>query len=410
MFDLPKLKVCYVAGTLGQGGAERQLFYAIQALRKNGADVRVLSLDCGGFWEAPIRQLGARVTCMGQVRSRLKRVFRILKELKNEPPDILQSQHFYTNAYASLSARFLRCKAIGALRSNGFFDLSQCGRIGGRINLHLPKVLAANSQSSIQHAISHRVPRSRLFFLPNVVDTDRFKPATIAHGGPITLLAVGRLTREKRFDRFIWLLHQLRNNRGLDVRGWIVGPTRSDQDLRHIGTASCRPRASLRRTPFPRKYSDMHSLYQQASIFVLTSEHEGTPNVLLEAMATGLPVVATPVGGVPEIVQHGRTGFLASKITSTNYRMQSSNSSKIPILQLRWALADVLMLSKLIPCTNYPQPCLTSMNWRWELIALTVTEFSRAFGNDPARSPTLHFSFHSAHLTNKEYYEHRRQY
>jgi glycosyltransferase involved in cell wall biosynthesis len=57
----------------------------------------------------------------------------------------------------------------------------------------------------------------------------------------------------------------------------------------------------------------MSSIYQQSTIFVLTSEHEGTPNVLLEAMASGLPVVATRVGGVPEIVQHGCTGFLAAK-------------------------------------------------------------------------------------------------
>jgi glycosyltransferase involved in cell wall biosynthesis len=410
MLDLSKLKVCYVAGTLGQGGAERQLFYAIQALRNNGADVRVLSLDCGGFWEAPIRQLGARVTCVGQAGSRLKRVFRILKELKNEPPDLLQSQHFYTNAYASLSARFLPCKAIGALRSNGLFDLSQCGRIGGRINLHLPKVLAANSQSSIQHAISQRIPRSRLFFLPNVVDTDRFKPAANAPGGPITLLAVGRLTREKRFDRFISLLHQLRNNRGLDVRGWIVGPSRSDQDLRP--TLERQAAALGLRSDalhFLGSISDMPSLYQQASIFVLTSEHEGTPNVLLEAMATGLPVVATRVGGVPEIVQHGRTGFLASE----DHPDELSNAI-LELVQNPNLAAEMGARGRAyVEQTHSVHKLPAALSDLYELAlgthrAHSDTEFSRAFGNDAARSPALHFSFHSAHLTNKEYYEHRR--
>ncbi len=314
MLDLSKLKICYLAGTLGQGGAERQLFYAVQALRRCGTTVRVLSLDHGGFWEAPIEQLGATVTCVGQARSRFKRVCRIVKALKSEPADILQSQHFYTNAYVSLSAWVHNCKAIGAMRSNGQFDLSQCGKIGGRMNLHLPKILAANSRSSIQYAIQHGVAFSRLFFLPNVVDTDRFKPAANGAEGPITLLAVGRLTREKRFDRFISLIHQLRHNCGLDVRGWIVGPTRSDQDLRPLlerqAAALGLCSDALR---FLGRIPDMSSTYQQSTIFVLTSEHEGTPNVLLEAMATGLPVVATRVGGVPEIVQHRRTGFLVSE-------------------------------------------------------------------------------------------------
>jgi glycosyltransferase involved in cell wall biosynthesis len=314
MLDLSKLKICYLAGTLGQGGAERQLFYAIQALRRCGTSVHVLSFDEGAFWEAPIQQLGATVTCVGQAHSRLKRVCRIVKELKSEPADILQSQHFYTNAYVSLSGWVHNCKSIGAMRSNGQFDLSQCGRLGGRINLHLPKILAANSRASIQYAIQHGVASSRLFFLPNVVDTDQFKPAAKVAEGPITLLAVGRLTREKRFDRFIWLIHQLRQNCGLNVRGWIVGPTRSDQDLRseleRQAATLCLRSDALR---FLGRIPDMSSAYQQATIFVLTSEHEGTPNVLLEAMATGLPVVATRVGGVPEIVQHGRTGFLVSE-------------------------------------------------------------------------------------------------
>jgi len=314
MVDLTKLKVCYIAGTLGQGGAERQLFYAIQGLRQSGASVQVLALEQGGFWEGPIKELGAAVSCVGSERSRFQRICRIVKHLKKDRPSILQSQHFYTNAYAAVSSLILNRAGIGALRSNGLFDVTQSGRFGGRINLHLPRILAANSQSSIEFAIQHSVSPSRLFFLPNVVDTDRFKPASALPQEPLILLAAGRLTREKRFDRFISLLHRLRTNCGLDVRGWIVGPTRADQDLRselERQAAALDLRSDVLR--FLGSAADMSSIYQQANIFVLTSEHEGTPNVLLEAMASGLPVVATKVGGVPAIVQHERTGLLVDE-------------------------------------------------------------------------------------------------
>jgi glycosyltransferase involved in cell wall biosynthesis len=315
MFPLSKLRICYIAGTLGQGGAERQLFYAVQALRQSGVSVRVLSLESGGFWETPIKRLGVDVTCVGEGGSRLKRVLRILKLFKAESAHIVQSQHFYTNAYAAIAAILSRCTGIGALRSNGEFDLTQCGRIGGRINLHLPRILAANSRCSIQYAMKHGINSCRLYFLPNVVDMDQFTPGD-AHaessdpGAPITLLAAGRLTREKRFDRFIRIVHRLRMS-GFNVRGCIVGSTRPNENLlpeleRQAAALGLLP-DSLQ---FLGSVADMAPIYRRSSICVLTSGHEGTPNVLLEAMAAGLPVVATNVGGVPELVKDGLTGFL----------------------------------------------------------------------------------------------------
>jgi glycosyltransferase involved in cell wall biosynthesis len=147
------------------------------------------------------------------------------------------------------------------------------------------------------------------------VDTKRFTPAEpeVAPGDPrkhITLLAAGRLGREKRFDRFISILHKLRAS-GLDVRGWIVGPASPSEDLRPELEQQARTLGLLPDAlEFLGSAADMTPVYRRSTICVLTSEHEGTPNVLLEAMAAGLPVVATKVGGVPEFVKDGQTGFL----------------------------------------------------------------------------------------------------
>ncbi len=58
--------------------------------------------------------------------------------------------------------------------------------------------------------------------------------------------------------------------------------------------------------------SDIERLLPGADLFVLSSRREGLPMVILEAFACGLPVVATRVGGIPEVVEHGRTGWLVA--------------------------------------------------------------------------------------------------
>jgi len=310
MLDLSKLKVCYLAGTLGQGGAERQLYYAVQGLRFAGAAVRILCLERGGFWEEPIRRLGVPVTWVGQSNRRLGRVLQILKDLAKDPPDIFQSQHFFTNAYVAVAAWARNCAAVGAVRSSGNYDVLSCGHIGGWLNLRLPGLLAANSRSAMSYASKEGVPASRLCLLPNVVDTEQFKAAP-GPEGKLTLLAVGRLTREKRFDRFLTILHRLRHDYNVDVRGLLAGGTRPGRRVRselvqQAGALGLLPDG----VQFLGAVEDLRPVYQSASVCLLTSDHEGTPNVLLEAMASGVPIVATAVGGVPEIVQHGHTGFV----------------------------------------------------------------------------------------------------
>src|SRR6267154_901771 len=134
MRNLSKLKLCFLAGTLEHGGAERQLFYILQALCQAGANPRLLSMDQGEFWEEKIKALGVSVTCIGERGSRLARLFRLLKETWKERPDVLQSQHFFANAYVSLCACLSGSTGIGAMRSDGRNEASDCGLMGGWLN------------------------------------------------------------------------------------------------------------------------------------------------------------------------------------------------------------------------------------------------------------------------------------
>ena len=307
MSNLTDLKICFIAGTLGQGGAERQLFYILQALRQNGAIPSLLCLDRHQFWEERIKDLGVPVTWIGQTRSRLGRLLRIAIELRKSRPSIFQSQHFFTNAYVGVAGRCFGMSNIGALRSNGEMDLRDCGRMGGKLNLALPQIIAANSRAAMEYAMRQGSGPDRLFMLRNVVDTAVLRSAPESYEGPIRLISVGRLVPLKRFDRFILLVARLRQKMGREVTGTIVGSGPLKDELETQVRVSGLPPNSIRLLG---GIANMGPIYRQADILVMTSEYEGTPNVLLEAMASGLPVVATNVGGLSEIVSDNKTGFL----------------------------------------------------------------------------------------------------
>src|SRR5256885_3505473 len=136
MRDFSRLKVCFLAGTLEHGGAERQLYYMLQALCQAGAAPRLLSLDRGEFWEERIKALGVCVTCVGDSPSRMKRLLRVLKEVRRNPSDVFQSQHFFANAYVGVAGRLLPTTGVGAMRRNGRSEGGARGGFGGWVDPH----------------------------------------------------------------------------------------------------------------------------------------------------------------------------------------------------------------------------------------------------------------------------------
>ncbi|MBI2376272.1 MAG: glycosyltransferase [Deltaproteobacteria bacterium] len=302
------LRVCFVAGTLGSGGAERQLFYMTRELKRAGADVRVLSLRKGELWQPRIEAVGVPVVWVGESESRALRMARIAREVRAFRPEILQAGHFFTNLYVASAARLVGAKDFGAIRNDVYSELRALGPLLGQASLRAPTKLIVNSRAAVENATKVGIARDRLEYLPNVVDTDVFHPIERPPNPRPRILSVGRLERSKRHDLLIEALAGLRNERGLDFEAEIVGTG----SLRGALDAQCRARGLDDRVRFLGHRDDMPAVYQAADVFVLTSDHEGTPNAVMEAMASGVAVVATAVGGVAELIHDASLGFVVA--------------------------------------------------------------------------------------------------
>ena len=119
------------------------------------------------------------------------------------------------------------------------------------------------------------------------------------------MLCIGRLVPDKDHDTLLTAFH-LTAAAHPEAELWLVGEGPRLAALRQLAQ-----RLSIAdRVKFIPPREDLRPLLHQATLLVLSSRTEALPNVVLEAMAAGLPVVATRVGGVPELVDPGRTGWL----------------------------------------------------------------------------------------------------
>lgn len=172
------------------------------------------------------------------------------------------------------------------------------------------------SQALMQSMANIGMPQSRLMMMPNGVDLARFQlqpqaDSRAALGWPEqpTLLSVGNLVENKGHHIAIEALAHLSEFR-LVIAG--EGP-----ELIALQTLATRLGVAARVQFLGRVFQDqLATCYSAADILILASSREGWPNVLLESMACGTPVVATNVGGIPEIITSDTTGRLMATRTA----------------------------------------------------------------------------------------------
>jgi glycosyltransferase involved in cell wall biosynthesis len=148
---------------------------------------------------------------------------------------------------------------------------------------------------------------ARSLVIPNgvCVPADWKNPAERPGRGPLVLVNVGRHDSEKGVDGLVHVAREL-NLLGVDFTLWLIGDGEQGQKLRKQVAAD----GLSERVQFMGVRDDVPALLPNADIFVSASHGEGMPLTLLEAMAAGLPIVASDVVGNRDVVENGQTGFL----------------------------------------------------------------------------------------------------
>jgi len=309
------LRILFVLTGLAYGGAETQLVRLATRLKSRGWEVSVVSLMPPKAYVEDLEAAGIPVFSLG-IRRKLPDlvpVLRFARIIRKWRPDIVHSHMVHANLLARI-VRFLAPIPVLICSARSIDEGGRFREILYRLTDSLCDLTTQVSHAGLERYVRvGAVPRHKIRYIPNGVDTERFKPnledrlkfrKELGVDG-FVWLAVGRFDPPKDYpsmlQAFARVVHK-HSNTILLIAG--DGPLRKTMEnlARELGIE--------KRTKFLGIRRDIPQLMNAADAYVMSSSWEGMPNVLLEASATGLPIVATDVGGNREIVLDGVTGFL----------------------------------------------------------------------------------------------------
>ena len=303
----PQIPVAVFLTSFHPGGTERQMIELVRRLDRERFDVHVACFHRDGAWldsvEAcapitpfPIRGF-ARPATLGRMAAfaRWCRARRIA---------LVQTCDLYANAFALPAAMVAAVRVRLGSRRELNPDKSAAQIALQRHAYRCAHAVVANSSASARQLETEGVPRDRIRVIPNGVALERYSSRAAARAIR-TVITVANLRREKAHEVLLRAAASLIAAHP-SLRFVIVGdgPRRAEleADARSLGLAQ--------HVSFLGHREDVPALLAEADLFVLPSRSEAFPNGVLEAMAAGLPVVASRVGGLLDLVEHERTGLL----------------------------------------------------------------------------------------------------
>ena len=315
------LRVLHVLNRLATGGTELVVLKLVEGLNKEIFEHRFAALRGmdPGFNEMQIP--GGRLLLTGKEDGGFEfLILRLARIMRAYRPHIVHSRNW--GAIEAIPAARLARVPVAIHSEHGYeldmlAGLPQRRRIFRRAAYGMADtVFAVTRELRDFHARQAWIPPERIRVIYNGVDTQRFRPRPDERialrkrfGLPEKRFIVGTVGRTVTIKDHPTLLRAVESIvlKGVDAHGLLVGSGPEFERNQQIAKDS----ATLAgRVTFVGSCNDVPELLNAMDVFALTSVSEGMSNTLLEALATGLPVVATNVGGNPEVIIDGESGWL----------------------------------------------------------------------------------------------------
>lgn len=301
------IRVCHVSMCLQTGGLERLLVDFARCHDRKKFDLQFLALNGEGQPAADIRAAGcpARILNKSVKFRKLTSLVQLVRHLKQHRPQIVHTHNTYAQFYGAIAAKLAGVPVVINTQHGQGCGSSWKAEWQFRIANRLTRRVVGVSHDTAQ-LCGQQDPRShnKLTTIWNGINLDRFQ-----YHGPKqtpTAICVARLSPLKDFPTLLRAVRLVLPHVP-DFRLRIVGDGPERTKLKSlIEELHIRPHVELLG-----ERHDVPDLLADSGFFVSSSLSEGISLTLLEAMAVGLPVVTTAIGGNPEVVLDGHTGRLA---------------------------------------------------------------------------------------------------
>lgn len=309
-------RILHLFVTLPVGGAENLLLSILRRLDPQRFSSLVCCIGERGALGEQVIAMGFPVTEFHLLHKggMDRRVVPALIDLiRRERIDLVHSHLYHANFYGRLAARKAGVPAVASIHNTYTKHKWHRQLANWYLARHTTAIIAGSEEIKQDVVRYDFVPESLIEVIPNSVDLARSHsslPREQARqqlnlpGGAVVLGTVGRLEEQKGHRFLIEALAQLRQ-RGMDAYLLLVGDGREAQALRDLS-------ANLgleQRVMFLGTRNDLGDLFRAMDLFVMPSLWEGLSLAMLSAMAAGLPVVATSVGGVRQVLGDDEYGF-----------------------------------------------------------------------------------------------------